>query len=208
MKRIKMFGVLALVGGAAGTFAMYEQRQMTALETRQHELAAAVAHAERTTQAARAERGTFARLALRNADVEPRAPAMAPPAPSSSPSEPPPPGAAAYEPADYIAHLDSSFAGENIDSAWERRANETVASRLAAHGDRSPRSIECRASMCRLVTDDVGREQASQQIRAIVGDPGDEVWSGAYFSNVAEGADGRPERVTYLFRNGTLLPAL
>lgn len=206
MTRIKMFGALALALGAAGGFAMCERQQVTALEVRQRELAVAVGDTQRATQAGRVERDALARLALRTTPVEPRAPEAA--APSGAPVELPPAPAAPLPPAEYRARLDSSFAAESIDAAWDHHASETVTSRLSAAGDPSPRSIECRASMCRLVTDDAGQDQAWRLIHMVIGNPGDEVWSGAYFSRVEDGTDGRPERVTYLFRNGSALPML
>ena len=208
MTRIKMFGAVALALGAAGAFARCERQQVTALEARQHELAVAVGETQRAAQAGRIERDALTRLALRSTQVEPRAPDAVPAVPAGAPAESSPPAAAPLPPAEYTKRLDGSFAAETVDTAWEHHASETVTARLSAAGDGSLRSIECRASMCRLVTDDAGRDQAWRQIHLVIGNPGDEVWSGAYFSRVEDGSDGRPQRVTYLFRNGTALPML
>ncbi len=196
--------ILGLVAiGAASAFAVCERRERAVLEASQRELQATVERAQRTIQAERA-RGALTRLALDRTSAEPPASQETPP----EESDPAPAEAAPPSPAVYMAHLGSSFAGEAIDSGWSRRAAEVVNSRLAAEGDRSLRSIECHTSMCRLVTEESGPDRAWQQIRAVLGDPAEGVWSGAYFSRVEQGADGRTERVTYLLRSGTTLPSI
>lgn len=141
---------------------------------------------ERALQAERI-RNAASRLALdRTAAAETAPPLSA----SADEADAPPEQPAPPSPAEYMANLGSSFAGEAVDPQWSWRAAELVSARLAAEGDRSLRSIECHTSMCRIVTDDAGRDAASRSIRATLGEPGDEVWSGALFSRV-ERADGR-----------------
>lgn len=206
--------MLALGVAAIGTvvgLALWERRENPALDVREREPAATAERAERALQAERV-RGALARLARDRPPAEPPAlPAMPPgaaekpapdPDPAVAPARPAPPSSAVY-----MAHLGNAFAEETIDPAWSRRAAEVVATRLAAAGDRSLQSIECHTSMCRLVIEETDVERSGQLIRAVLGGPGDEVWSGASFSRAEQGADGRTERVTYLFRTGTALPS-
>jgi hypothetical protein len=199
-------GVAAL---AAVTFAVCERQKVTALESQQQDLMATVEQAGRTAEAQRGQSDALARIALQRAQAERPAPEEAPPSPAEpDPATAPEPRPTPPTPEVYLARLGGSFASEPFDDAWGRRATETVTSRLATDGDRSLRSIECRTSMCRLVTDDAGPGPAGQLIRTVLGQPGDEVWSGAYFSRAEDGPDGRPQRVTYLFRSGAPLPSI
>ena len=203
--KAKQLIVVTGLAGAGIALVLWQRQEIAALADRQSELTVAVRQAEHSAQVARDEHAVRVRLAAADPPIAPRAP-DAPPAQHPMDADPPPPPVAPPVPATYMTHLDSSFADERGDTVWAGRASEAVTSRLAAVGDHSLRSLECRTSMCRLVADDAGRDEAWRQIHAILGNPGDEVWSGAYFSRVEQAGNGRPERVTYLFRSGTLLP--
>jgi hypothetical protein len=208
MKRLRLVFSIAAVSAVLIGYATHQRRTLVALEKKQLELSASVDLAERNAQTARLEHVALAALtrpAGARSEAAPPTEAAAPAAPlaTAEPASAPPP-----DRAEYTANIDSSFATETADASWGQLADAAVRSRLAAHDDRSLRSVECRATMCRVITDDDGVETAGEKIRAVIGNPGDEVWSGAYFSHLEGTENGRPQRVTYFFRKGVALPML
>jgi hypothetical protein len=207
MKRLIQFVTIVGSLGALIAFMTHQNRALKALSEQQRTLSASVDRAERTAQAERVEHALLATLSPRPPVAGADAPAAEsqPSAPSRPGQEPPAP---LPEPAAYVAKIESSFAAEGPDGAWDRVAGAALKSQFATPDLHSLRSIDCRASMCRVVTDDDGAEATTERIRRIVDNPLDEVWSGAYVSRV-EGADtSHPQRVMYFFRKGVSLPML
>lgn len=212
MKRIQFIAASLIALGATALYVKQQRDAMKVLGEGQIALRDAVDAIDRKARAARAEQ---AALSARSETW----PAPAPPAPPAanvvSPAQPPlapsaeqgPDAAPSPNPVPppevYLAHIDNSFDAEVVDRTWSRDADASLKARFTARD-----TVECRSSMCRVVTDDEGVDAASEKIRQVVGNPFDEVWSGAYISHREESEQGRTQRVTYFFRKGVALPML
>ncbi|MGK3984788.1 hypothetical protein WME99_17210 [Sorangium sp. So ce136] len=146
----------------------------------------------------------------------PRAAALAeppPPPPQPREAEPERDGgdAGRVEPAVIRERLDERFARERRDPAWTVDAQRTAESRVAGAIPETSevRSIECRASMCRIETTHQDLNQYQQFVHRAFMNPETHLWNGGFFATLlGEPADGRVTTVAYLAREGEALPSI
>ncbi len=131
------------------------------------------------------------------------------PAPAAAP-EPPPAPVATPQPAPVEVvgeRIEERFGTEPPDTAWARGAEHTAEGGVrAALPDHSLlRSVECRASMCRIETEHADSERSQAFVRTAFMTPGRQVWNGGFLSmRSGDSADGRVVMVTFLAREGVL----
>jgi hypothetical protein len=105
--------------------------------------------------------------------------------------------------------LTEHFGSEPPDTAWARDAEHTAREGVrAALPDHSRlRSVECRASMCRIETEHADDERSKTFVQAAFMTPGRQVWNGAaLFLPSPDSSPGQVVMVTYLAREGMELP--
>ena len=146
--------------------------------------------------------------AERRATVEDR---FEPPAtPRSAPvAEATPP---APEPrVDVREKLDGLFREERTDTDWARTAESQVEDKLQQSMPEGSfvRSVECRASMCRVESVHQDDDTSGRFVRALLKDPAARVWSADAFAAPPQPDErGRSVVVAYLAREGETLPSL
>jgi hypothetical protein len=133
------------------------------------------------------------------------------PVPPTTTPAPEAPQARAPTPAEVRDKLDGVFAGEQVDTKWAQEARAKAEGKLAAAmpATSALRSVECRASMCRVETvhEDLGSYR--QFVEKAFQDPETRVWNGGFFSTpVDKRDDGTLVIVAYLAREGEALPPL
>ncbi|MFY2559939.1 hypothetical protein ACN469_20135 [Corallococcus terminator] len=154
---------------------------------------------------------------LREARVE--APVRSPVAPEPVASTPEPAAAtpkAGGTPAPSSAsteqvrqRLEAYFGDEPFDTAWarsaERQAKDGV--RAALPDPSQLRSIECRASLCRIETEHGDNEQSFNFVRTAFMAPERQVWNAAFVTvRGVDSTDNKVVTITYLAREGVELP--
>jgi hypothetical protein len=105
--------------------------------------------------------------------------------------------------------IEEHFGTEPPDTAWARGAEHLAAGGVkAALPDHSLlRSVECRASMCRIETEHADLDRSQTFVRTAFMTPGRQVWNGGFLSmRAGDSADGKVVTVTYLAREGKELP--
>ncbi|GEN12107.1 hypothetical protein SAMN05443572_111228 [Myxococcus fulvus] len=137
-------------------------------------------------------------------------PTAPPPEPASPPREapvtsPPPP----LSTAQLRQRLEDYFGDEPFDPAWARSAEQlaTDGVRAALPTAAQLRSIQCRASLCRIETEHGDSEQSLSFVHTAFMNPERQVWNAAFVT--VRGEDSTEDRivtVTYLAREGVELP--
>lgn len=168
--------------------------------------------------------GEARRDAARNkaqaAPVRPVVPDFAPPAspeeapsaqaeaaPTSSPTAP----AAAIEPVEVQARLDAKFTDERSDAAWAVTSQRLVTTKLSAVLPPASelRSVECRASMCKIESRHEDAVRYRQFAQSAFSDPETEAWNAGFFSTATlEPGSSRVIAVAYVAREGQELPPI
>lgn len=198
-----------MVGAVAGAWSLgsYIQRQhardeLQALSSRVEALAA-----QRREQPPAPEEAPA--TVVREVRVEVPVPAPAAPVAEQQPL-PGPVAALKTPPVEVVSErIEERFGTEPPDSAWARNAEHTAMGGVrAALPDHSQvRSVECRASMCRIETEHADMDRSQSFVRTAFMTPGRQVWNGGFLSMRAEdSADGKVVMVTYLAREGSELP--
>lgn len=145
---------------------------------------------------------------VREVRVEVPVPAAPPPAQNPpTPLLPPAPPQVSEE--QVSQRLQEHFGGEPPDSAWARDAEHVAREGVkAALPERSLlRSVECRASLCRIETEHADSTLSYAFVRTAFMTPGRQVWNAAFVSMRGEDSgDGKVVTVTYLAREGRELP--
>jgi hypothetical protein len=134
-------------------------------------------------------------------------PASAAPAPAATPAEPAARQAAPrrLEVGELRGRYEDRFAHERPDPDWSRNAEAevqaTLASKLPATSEL--RSVQCRASLCRVETVHASNEAYNQFFEAsfMSANPNKQPWNGGVFSApLGDQLDGRVAFVSYLKR--------
>ena len=115
------------------------------------------------------------------------------------------------EPAMIRQRLDDYFARERPDPGWAYDAQRTAEARIVGAIPKTSevRSIECRASMCRIETAHQDLDQYQQFVHRALMDPETKLWNGGFFATLlGEPAEGRVTTVAYLARDGEALPPM
>jgi len=113
------------------------------------------------------------------------------------------------EPVTPSEHLEGVFAEQPRDDAWAHAAEDTIESRLSAHGAGAKlQSVECHASLCRVEVRYQDTATYHQLAGSTLKDPNKRVWAGDSFSVPTEGAQGELIVVSYLAREGEPLPPM
>ncbi|WP_163992868.1 hypothetical protein [Pyxidicoccus caerfyrddinensis] len=146
-------------------------------------------------------------------EVRVEVPAKTPTAPTPVAEQQPLPGPVSAPrpvPVEVVSErIEERFGTEPPDTAWARDAEHTAEGGVrAALPDHSLlRSVECRASMCRIETEHGDPERSQTFVRTAFMTPGRQVWNGGFLSMRSEdSADGKVVMVTYLARQGMELP--
>lgn len=106
------------------------------------------------------------------------------------------------------ALMEVSFAEEEVESGWMRRARGALQEKLASRlpSTSSLRDIDCRSSTCRVELRHADAEAARTFAMKAFSDTNDPVWSGpSTFDPPEANADGSVTVVMYLGREGTSL---
>ncbi|WP_415829619.1 hypothetical protein, partial [Corallococcus exiguus] len=105
--------------------------------------------------------------------------------------------------------LEDYFGDESFDTAWARSAEQQAKDgvRAALPVPSQLRSVECRASLCRIETEHGDSEQSLTFVRTAFMDPERQVWNAAFVTvRGADSTDDHIVTVTYLAREGVDLP--
>lgn len=105
--------------------------------------------------------------------------------------------------------LTEHFGSEPPDTAWARDAEHTAREGVrAVLPDHSQlRSVECRASMCRIETEHADADRSKMFVEAAFMRPERRVWNGAVlFLRSPQSSPDKEVMVTYLARQGRELP--
>jgi hypothetical protein len=117
---------------------------------------------------------------------------------------------AAMAPEELRVQLDHAFQDEAVDETWTVQAAATARTRMAAVLPETSRlrSIECRASMCRLETAHKDPESYGKFLVGAFHDPATRLWNAGGFSTPLADRDeeGRVVTVAFLAREGEALP--
>ncbi|WP_433926504.1 hypothetical protein AB3662_26660 [Sorangium cellulosum] len=207
---------LALMGGAIIVQIVDGGRQRSELEA----LRASVSAPTRAGEVNR-ERSAPRRDPPPREDAAPgQAPAQAADARSPSPAAPDAegpgegaaekPAAPPMEPEEVRFRLDTVFHDESVDRAWTAGAQATAQRRLSAVLPETSRlrSIECRASLCRVESAHQDPDSYNRFVYGAFHDPATKLWNGGSFATVLPDPDeeGRVVTVAYLARDGHSLP--
>jgi hypothetical protein len=115
------------------------------------------------------------------------------------------------EPAMIRERLDDYFARERPDPVWAPDAQRTAEARIVGAIPKTSevRSIECRASMCRIETVHQDLDHYQQYVHRAFMDPETHLWNGGFFATLlGEPTEGRVTTVAYLARDGEALPSM
>jgi len=115
------------------------------------------------------------------------------------------------EPAVIRERLDDQFARERPDPAWAPDAQRTAEARIVGAISKTSevRSIECRASMCRIETAHQDLDHYQQYVHRAFMDPETHLWNGGFFATLlGEPTESRVTTVAYLARDGEALPSM
>jgi hypothetical protein len=198
-----------MVGAVAGAWSLgsfiqqqHAREELQALSSRVE----ALAMAPREQPPAREEAPT---PVVREVRVE--VPVPAPAAPVAEPQPLPGPVAAPQPPPVEVVsdRIEERFGTEPPDTAWARDAEHTAAGgvRAALPEHSLLRSVECRASMCRIETEHADLDGSQSFVRTAFMTPGRQVWNGGFLSmRAGDSTDGKVVTVTYLAREGRELP--
>jgi hypothetical protein len=137
------------------------------------------------------------------------------PEPQANPPEivaPPRPQEHAPTAADLRDCYEAAFTSETADRAWATSAGRLAEDKLRVSlpAGSTMRSIDCRASMCRVETSHVDRAHFAEFVQSSFVDPTSAVWNAPTFSTVIDSpSNGAPlVVVSYVAREGTELPPL
>lgn len=113
---------------------------------------------------------------------------------------------AAMEPEEIRVRIGSRFEDEQPDRAWTSTAEELVRTRLAPRLPEGSTliSVECRSSMCRLLSAHSGPDSYKKFLEAAFKNPESQPWNGASFATPTpeRDRDGNVITVAYLAREG------
>ncbi|HYO57223.1 hypothetical protein [Archangium sp.] len=169
------------------------------------------AQARRATSDASAARELAAEVtqlradALRTASVAPPMPAMS--ARQDDPAESRPEASSrVVSPEEVTQHIETTFEGEAMDTAWARGVRQGLQEKLApllSKGS-SIGSLECHTSLCRIELRHPDEEQYQQFMQRMT--QGGTFWKGASMTYRSE-EDGRDiVTISYLAREGHAMP--
>lgn len=120
------------------------------------------------------------------------------------------PAAAAMEPEEIRFQMSSRFEEERPDRAWAATAQELIRTRLIPHLAAGSKliSVQCRASMCEVLSSHTGPDAYNQFLQAAFRDPESRPWNTAVFATPTSDRDrdGNVITVAYLSREGQELP--
>jgi len=145
----------------------------------------------------------FVQAAAPSSEAQPNEPEHAPPTVPAKPHS--------WTAQDLSDHYAAAFTAEDEDADWASRARQTAEERVRADlpAGSELRSVECRASICRIETSHADRDGFREFARRAFNDPTTGVWNGGSFSTIVSGNTdpGTPiVVVSYLAREGSNLP--
>jgi hypothetical protein len=127
----------------------------------------------------------------------------------AAPREPRPAPADPPAPVDPRARLDGAFLAQQPDPAWTGAAGRLAEARIGAALPAASvlRSVECRASLCRIETEHPDLQRYQQFFQRAFVAPDTRAWNGAVTTaELAEAGDGTVHVISYLAREGAALP--
>lgn len=107
--------------------------------------------------------------------------------------------------------MEERFYAEAADAAWDYKAVRTIEQRIAGLMPASSalRSVECRASFCRIETSHASIEEFRELVHGAFLSPDTQLWNGGFFASVLgepPAAGAGMVAVAYLAREGQALP--
>ena len=111
---------------------------------------------------------------------------------------------------EHAIRLESAFEGEKPDAHWTAAVSVLFSNRVLPHLGAGSKmlSIECRKSMCRLMSAHADPESYQSFVRTAFRDQTTQLWNGSGFAMATpdRDPDGRRIAVAYLAREGDALP--
>jgi hypothetical protein len=107
--------------------------------------------------------------------------------------------------------MDGTFSAQRVDASWAGTAQNLASERLRATLPEGSevRSVECRASLCRIETSHTDEQRYESFVRQTFLDPKTQLWNGGLFSTTLDDgqSEGRLVMVSYLAREGQAVPS-
>jgi hypothetical protein len=207
MKSVR--GLIACVAVGITAYLVYDLRAQQAEIAALHADVGTLTHALGEARPSVTVREITREITAKPADREPEP--LAAPEPSGATPGAPPPARAPVTSTEIRVRYDAKFNDERADAEWSRASQATATTKLSAVLPPSSelKSVECRASMCKIETlhQDVEHYQAFAQSAFM--DSTTVPWNGGFFSTGAvEPGTGKFLAVAYLSREGQELPQL